>query len=207
MSTVQQIIKLLEQGYTPSEIVRMGYPRSTVYYAYRKFRESRSLARPEKVYLAYDTAKLERVRRLEELLVSLDIKPVVGPLRDSIDISRFIAESDLVLGIADRAPSLRHDLFLKELDEATRLRKRIIVVAEKGAILPEKPNMIKITYSDDAAELRRSVIEAISKLGREASTEDVFKTLLSIVLVGIAAIGVAALIAAFLDLLTSSARK
>jgi len=37
MSTSRRIRELLEQGYTPSEIVRMGYAKSTVYITYRKW--------------------------------------------------------------------------------------------------------------------------------------------------------------------------
>jgi len=39
MGTISDIIELFKKGYTPPDLIKKGYPRSTVYYAYRKYRK------------------------------------------------------------------------------------------------------------------------------------------------------------------------
>jgi len=41
MGSIDEIMNLLIHGFKPSELVKMGYPKSSVYYAARKLRNIR----------------------------------------------------------------------------------------------------------------------------------------------------------------------
>ena len=190
MSTSQRIMELLEQGYSPSEIVKMGYPRSTVYYVYRRYKNAR-IGPIRTIYVAHDTGRFERLTRLKEILESLGYHVIVGPWDMAWDVRRTLRDVDIVVGIADARPSMRHLLFTREIEEARRLGKKTIIIAEKGATIRATPHVVILTYSNDPRELQQSLKKLLDKLG--SGNRDLVTVIGAIAIAAIAAIGIAAL--------------
>ncbi len=199
-STSHRILELLEQGYSPSEIIKMGYPKSTVYYVYRKYRQSKPSS-IRIVYVAHDTSRFERLMRLRELLESLGYIVKIGPWENVWDFKRILREVDIVLGIADARPSLRHGLFLREIEEANKLGKKVVIVAEKGATIRASPRTLIVTFSNDPRELRLGLRKLLEEFGDE-DRKDFLAILGAIVIATIAAIGLVALFNLIVDLLS-----
>ena len=199
-STSLRILELLEQGYSPREIVRMGYPKSTVYYVYRRYRSRKGPLRT--VYVAHDTGRFERLIRLQQLLESLGYSVRIGPWESTMDIRSMLRDVDVVVGITDARPSLRHELFLREIEMASRMGKRVVVVAEKGAVIRTAPRVPVVTFSNDPQELRTSLEKLLRRLGSENS-EDILMILGVIAIAAIAAMGLVALLNLIMELLTS----
>ena len=178
----------------------MGYPKSTVYYVYRRFRLRKGPQRT--VYVAYDTGRFEQLMRLQQLLESLGYSVRIGPWESIMDIRSMLRDVDAVVGIADFKPSLRHELFLREIEMARRMGKKVIVVAEKGAVIRTAPRVPVVTFSNDPQELRTSLEKLLRRLGSENS-EDILMILGVIAIAAIAAMGLVALLNLIMELLTS----
>jgi len=175
-----------------------------VYYVYRRYRLRAGPLRT--VYVAHDTSRFERLVRLQQLLESLGYSARIGPWESTADIRSMLRDVDVVVGIADAKPSLRHELFLREIETASRMGKKVIVVAEKGAVIRTAPRIPVVIFSNDPQELRTSLEKLLRRLGSESS-RDILMILGAIAIAAIAAIGLVALLTLLMELLTPKNTK
>jgi len=130
MSVTATVERLLDMGYRPSEIVRMGYAKSTVYTVYKRWLRKR--LGENVLYVAYDV-DFGVLEKLVGQLKLLGYSVVVGgTTEDTLDI---VSIASLVVVVVGRAPGYRRQLLYRELEEAVKHGKQVVALVEEGSAL------------------------------------------------------------------------
>lgn len=193
MSVSKRLIELFEAGYKPADVVKMGFPKSTVYAVYRKWLEGR--VGEDFIYIAHDIDYVV-VRRLSDQLNLLGYKTLIGG--NSEDTLAFIKPARAVIGIASEKPGVRRHLLLEELYEASRLAKPTYVLVEEGTRLPTYNNIKIIELSKQNPQL------VIQKLVSETRRSELGDLIAAIVLGAIVILGIATIIKLLEDIFSKN---
>ncbi len=193
MSVSSKIEMLFEQGYEPAEVVRMGYPRSTVYSVYKRWLERKRMR--NYIYIAYDVEP-ELLEKFVNQLRLTGFNVIVGGNTHST--LRHIDYSRIVIALVSRTPGYRRQLLYEELSKAMEQGKQLIILAEEGAIVPVKASSNIIVVSFNKGNIRKTINDLLRIIReRKDNIEDPLVQLL-------AAIGIALIVAfgviAFIEL-------
>ncbi len=184
MSISSKIEKLFEQGYEPAEVVRMGYPRSTVYSVYKRWLERKKMH--NYIYIAYDIEP-EFLERFVNQLRLTGFNTIIGGNTHST--LRHIDYSRIVIALVSRIPGYRRQLLYEELSKAMEQDKQLIILVEEGAMLPIKASSNIIVLSFNKNNIRKTVSDLLRIINeRKNQIEDPLVQLL-------AAIGIALVVA------------
>jgi len=187
MSITTTIERLLDIGYRPSEIVKMGYAKSTVYTVYKRWLKRK--VGENALYVAYDT-DYDTLEKFINQLRLLGYNVIAGGItRDTLDL---ISVSSLVVVIIGKSPGYRRQLLFKELEEAIKHDKQIIALIEEGSALPISlpKNSIAIYFSRDNIP---KTIDNIVKILQTGRWDPLMPILVAIVMGLLIALGIAAL--------------
>ena len=135
---INHLIWEYDKGRKPSDLVREGYPKSTVYAAYKRWLRMRTVGLPGlKIFISHSVADLNLVIRLHELLTSTGVIVYVAELQPqpgaviSRKIEEMIRESDYVLVLLTengrRSPFVNYEVGL-----AKGLNKSVIPLVQRG---------------------------------------------------------------------------
>ena len=172
MPIIEKLMEEFDKGRRPSELVREGYPRSTVYTAYKRWLALRHKLLPKlMVFISHSVSDLNIVMRLHELLKASGMEvymPHISYTRPgglALGVEEKIKGSDYVLAIiAKDGP--RKELVHFELGCAKAHRKPIIALIEKGLSPPPYLSEREYVYFDPA-DMERSieyVVEFLNKI-------------------------------------------
>lgn len=187
MSVSRRIVELFEAGYKPADLVRMGYPKSTVYTVYKRWLEGK--AGGGFIYLAHDI-DYRVVERFSGQLSLLGYKVVVGG--NTQETLTLVRPARVVVGLAGRHPGFRRPLLLEELREASRLMKPTYVFAERGASLPAYRGVRVLEL--DRENPRKMAEKLASEAWRSEGLRDVIAGIILGVLVALGVVAVAKLL-------------
>jgi len=188
MSIIEKLMKEFDKGRRPSELVREGYPRSTVYTAYKRWLALRHRMLPKiAVFISHDINDFDVVMRLYELLKASGIEVYMPhitydpPSGSALNVEEKIRRSDYVLAIiAKEGP--RKELVHYELGCARAYKKPIIALIEKGVEPPPYLTDREYVYFDPA-NMERSieyVIEFLNKV-RVRKQEQAFQVIAGLI--------------------------
>lgn len=193
MSVSRRLIELFEKGYKPSELVRMGYPKSTVYTVYKRWLQGR--AGGGYLYIAHDI-DYGFLRRFSDQLVMLGYKTVIGG--NTPETLRLIRPAKAVLALVSREQGYRRRLLLEELREASSLGKPTYVLADRGAVVPSYSGMRVIELD------RNRPRELVAKLAAEMKKSGLEDLIASIIIAALVAMGIVAIIQLLEDIFSKS---
>ncbi|MEB3780831.1 MAG: hypothetical protein GSR85_11495 [Desulfurococcales archaeon] len=190
MSVSSRLIELFEAGYKPAEVVRMGYPKSTVYAVYRRWMEGK--IGKDFIYIAHD-ADYIIVKKLSDQLNLLGYKTVIGG--NTEDTLALIKPARVVVGIVSEKPGVRRQLLFEELYTASKLTKPTYIFAEKGSKLPRyNYNYIKIIELDKNTPERTVRLLVTEMRGKKNDLGDLIAAIIISVLVALGIVAIAKLL-------------
>ena len=139
MVTREELFAYFEQGFTPSQLVKQGLPKSTVYKAYREWLMTRAFKLPKlTVYIAHSVRDYSILQRLINLLQAAGIE-VVGNFvampgtHVNTKIVELISKSDIVVVLIQKDSSRNRDFLIAEISTALAYKKPVIPIIEKGS--------------------------------------------------------------------------
>ncbi|ADM27563.1 hypothetical protein Igag_0733 [Ignisphaera aggregans DSM 17230] len=187
MSITTAIEQLFEMGYKPSDIVKMGYAKSTVYTIYKRWLKKR--VGENAIYIAYDIDYSILDRFVHQLRL-LGYNVIVGD--SHLDTLELIDLSTIVVAIIGRISGYRRQLLYDELREANSHQKPIIALIEEGASVPTDilKNSIVIYFSrDDIPKTLNNIV----RIFKNKSQEPLAPILTAIVIGMLTAFGIVAI--------------
>ena len=189
MSVVETIEQLLEEGYEPAEIVRMGYAKSTVYTVYKRWIEKK--LKENIVYIAHDVEP-ETLEKIAEQLRLVGYKIYIGG--NTFSTLNKIALAKAVIAVLSRTPGYRRHLVYEEIERTITEKKPLIILLEEGATLPMHPpnNVVVIRY--DRRNPEKTIINIINILAERKSKDPLYELILAVIIALIAILGIIALI-------------
>jgi hypothetical protein len=187
MGVSRRLIELFEAGYKPVEIVRMGFPKSTVYTVYRKWLEGKT--GESFIYIAHDI-DYNIVKRFNDQLNLLGYKTIVGG--NTIETLELLKPAKAVVGLAAEKPGFRRQLLLEEIYTASKLRKPTYVLAEKGANLPTYRSIRIVEL--DKANPGKMVTKLLAETEKQGSLEDLIAAIALGALVALGIVAIAKLL-------------
>ncbi len=189
MSVTKIIEQLLEEGYEPAEIVRMGYAKSTVYTVYKRWVERK--LREGIVYIAHDVEP-EILGKIVEQLKLVGYKIYIGG-NTSSTLSR-ITIAKAVIAILSRTLGYRRSLVREEIQRAIGEEKPLIILLEEGAVLPIQPPDSVVIIRYDRRDPEKTIRNIISMLVERKGKDPLYELILAIVIALVAVLGVIALV-------------
>lgn len=188
MSIASVIEQYFEAGYKPSDLVRMGYAKSTVYMAYKRW--MRKKIGENAIYIAYDVEPEVLEKFVGQLRIMGFNVHIGGATAETLDKIEYVS---VFIAIAGKSPGFRRQLFYEEISTAFKLGKRAIILVEEGTVIPVTPPPNAIIIKFNRSNIRATIEKLVGVL-RDLNREDPLYQLLSgIAIAFLAAMGLAAL--------------
>jgi nucleoside 2-deoxyribosyltransferase len=198
MST--QIWQLFEKGMTPSQVIKnTGYPKSTVYSAYKEWLRTRGGKLPSlKVFVSHSIEDFNVVVRMHELLSLSGVYVNVAESEPELGsfiitkINRMIKNCDYVIALLTKK-GLKSSFVNYELGLADSLQKPLILLVEKEAE-SELPAFLKgreylLFDLNDAEHTIEQVVEYINKIRIKRAQEQATAIVSLVTLLAVAMFG------------------
>lgn len=203
---VRNMIELLfwefERGRRPSELVKQGFPKSTVYYAYKRWLQMKSTGLPPlKVFISHSVSDLNLVIRMHDVFSAAGLTVYVAELNPlaSKKVEDVIRDSDFFVAFLTKNGQ-RLSWVNYEIGLAKGLNKPIIPLVEEGAELPPYLDEKEVLFFNREAldETLERVIDYLNNVRREKAQATFISALVALglmAIVGVSLIGLLGLLA------------
>jgi hypothetical protein len=203
--TIDKLVWEFDQGKRPSELVKQGYPKSTVYAAYHKWLRLRTIGLPGlKIFISHSVSDMNLVVRLYDLLTAsgcfvyiAELQPQPGSIVTQ-KVERMIEESDYIIALLTK-DGLRSPFVNYEIGFAKKANKPIIPLVEYGIKVPYFEGIDVLYFNkedpEQTIEWLMGYFNQIRRQKAQAAFMSALATLSIIAIVGIGILGLFGLFA------------
>jgi hypothetical protein len=194
---IEKLIWEFDQGKSPSTLIAEGFPKSTVYLAYKRWLRMRTSGLPAlKVFLSHSVADLSIVTKMHDLLSAGGITVYIAELQPqpgvliSEKIEKMIRESDYFIALLTR-DGQRSPFVNYEIGVAKGFNKPIIPLVEEGVQPPLYLQQREVLWfkRDDPEKTVEWLIEYLNYIRKEKAKAALMSALATLGLVAIIGIG------------------
>jgi len=207
---IEKLIWEFDQGKSPSALIAEGFPKSTVYLAYKRWLKMRTIGLPSlKVFISHSVADLNVVSKMYDLLGAAGITVYIAELQPqpgvliSEKVEKMIGESDYFIALLTQ-DGVRSPFVNYEIGIAKKSNKPIIPLLEEGVQIPLYLQQREILWfkRDNPERSVEWLIKYLNYIRKEKAKAALMSALATLSLVAIVGIGLLGLFS-----LTSSKKE